>query len=63
MKNGEFKVVTNHWGWTVKGIKLWIKFGWGFFDSWILRYSNPLRPNRRCTKVGPFVYVRDVKNL
>ena len=45
-----FKTVTNHWGWSLKGIKTWIKFGWALFESWGIE-----RPPSRCYKVLFFV--------
>jgi len=42
--------VTNHWGWSLKGIKTWIKYGWAFFAKWTIE-----RPSATCYKILFFV--------
>jgi hypothetical protein len=53
---GEVWIVTNHWGWTPRGVATWIRAGWGFFETWGVeaRDSRP-RIYRRFLKLGPFI--------
>jgi len=42
--------VTNHWGWSLKGIKTWVKYGWAFFAKWTIE-----KPSATCYKILFFV--------
>lgn len=46
------RIVTNHWGWTPRGIARWIRFGWGWFETWGIEGA----PNRDCLKIGPVAF-------
>lgn len=50
--NLNLKIVTNHWGWSWRGIKTWLRFGWGL-STWGVEISgsSPRRYQRRA-KVG-----------
>jgi len=51
------RIVTNHWGWTPRGIREWLR-SWAWpFETWGVEVSgsNPQRYTRRC-KVGPVCF-------
>lgn len=45
-------LVTNHWGWAPRGIVAWIRYGWGWFDTWGVKGS----PDLDCLKIGPVAF-------
>jgi hypothetical protein len=52
------KFVTNHWGWSLRGILRWICYGWARpIDVWGVEVSgsSPRRFTRR-VKVGPLCF-------
>lgn len=53
-----FKIVTNHWGWSLRGLRIWYRFGWAKpFETWGIEVSgrSPRRFRRRA-KVGPLSF-------
>jgi hypothetical protein len=52
------RLVTNHWGWTPKGVLRWLRHGWAWpVQVWgvEVRGSNPPEYARR-VKVGPVCF-------
>jgi hypothetical protein len=50
--------VTNYWGWSLRGLRLWLKYGWGKpISVWGIEISgsSPRRYRRR-VKVGPVCF-------
>lgn len=53
---GEVWIITNHWGWTPRGVATRIRAGWGFFETWdVEKWGSCPRIYRRFLKLGPFV--------
>lgn len=52
------RFVTNHWGWTWRGVGTWLRYGWAWpVAVWGVEVtgSNPQRFARR-VKVGPVCF-------
>lgn len=52
-----FLLPTNHWGWTPKGVRIWLRqfrHLWHWYARWGIE-----GPATTCYKVGPFAYRRD----
>jgi hypothetical protein len=38
---GEFWLVTNHWGWSLRGVRTWLRAGWAIMPTtWGAEYPN-----------------------
>jgi hypothetical protein len=50
------KIVTNHWGWSPRGIWMWLRYGWGV-ATWGVEITGsfPIRFRRR-VKLGPLCF-------
>ncbi len=51
-KSVQAKIVQNHWGWGLRGIANWVRYGWGWFATWGVEGANGERDSD-CLKVGP----------
>ena len=54
----DLRIVTNHWGWTPRGVTRWVRFGWAKpIDVWGVEVtgSSPQRFTRR-VKIGPVCF-------
>lgn len=52
------RIVTNHWGWTLRGVRTWLRYGWAWpVDVWGVEvWASSPRQYRRRVKIGPVCF-------